>query len=56
MIHFLLAEVFEVAAAVPATGLVHLVEILQRQMLVRARGRTVNNKQIYSTHVDFIEH
>jgi hypothetical protein len=29
---------------------VHLVEHLESQMLVWARGCTVNNKQIYSSH------
>jgi hypothetical protein len=44
-------NVVVVAATVPAFGTVHVVEHLEREMLVRPRGRTVNNKQIYSTHI-----
>jgi len=36
-------DVVVVAAALPATGLVHLVELLQRNMLVRSARSTVNN-------------
>ena len=36
-------DVVVVAAALPATGLVHLVELLQRNVLVRSRCCTVNN-------------
>ena len=43
-------DVVVVAAAVPAFGTVHVVEHLESDVLVRAGGCTVNNKQIYSTH------
>ena len=43
-------NVVVVAAALPATGLVHLVELLQRNVLVRSRGSAVNHNQIYSSH------
>ena len=36
-------DVVVVAAALPAFGFVHLVEPFQRNMLVRPRGRAVNN-------------
>jgi hypothetical protein len=36
-------DVVVVAAAVPSLSTVHLVEHLERQMLVRARGCTVND-------------
>ncbi len=36
-------DVVVVAAALPATVLVHLVELLQRNVLVRSRCRAVNN-------------
>ena len=36
-------DVVVVAAALPATGLVHLVELLQRNVLVRSARSTVNN-------------
>jgi len=36
-------DVVVVAAALPATCLVHLVELLQRNMLVRSRCRAVNH-------------
>ena len=44
-------DVVMVAAALPATGLVHLVEPFQRNMLVRSRCRAVNDYQIYSSHI-----
>ena len=44
-------NVVVVAAAFPATGLVHLVEIIQRQVLVRARCRAVNDNKVYSSHL-----
>ena len=37
-------DVVVVAAAVPSLSTMHLVEHLERQMLVRARGRTVDYK------------
>ena len=43
-------DVVVVAAALPATCLVHLVEPFQRNMLVRSRCRAVNDYQIYSSH------
>ena len=43
-------DVVVVAAALPATGFVHLVEPFQRNMLVRSRCRAVNDNQIYSSH------
>ena len=43
-------DVVVVAAALPAACLVHLVEHLQRQVLVRAARRAVNDNQIYSSH------
>ncbi len=43
-------ELVVVAAALPATCLVHRVEPFQRNMLVRSRCRAVNDNQIYSSH------
>ena len=43
-------DVVVVAAALPAAGLVHLVEHLQRQVLVRSARRAVNDNQIYFSH------
>lgn len=43
-------NVVVVAAAIPAFGTVHLVELLERYTLIRPRGRTVNYNQIYSSH------
>ena len=43
-------DVVVVAAALPATCLVHLVEPFQRNMLVRSRCRAVNDNQIDSSH------
>jgi hypothetical protein len=39
-----------IAAAFPASGLMHLVELLERNALVGPRGGTMNNDQIYSSH------
>ena len=44
-------DVVVVATAVPAFGTVHVVEHLERQVLVRSRGRTVNNNKVYSSHL-----
>ena len=44
-------DVVVVAAAFPAAGLVHLVELLQRNTLARPRGGAVNDNKIYSSHV-----
>ena len=43
-------DVVVVAAALPAAGLVHLVELLHRDVLVGAARRAVNNNQVYSSH------
>ena len=43
-------DVVVVATAVPAFGAVHLVEQLERHMLVRPGCRAVNDKQIYSSY------
>ena len=43
-------DVVVIATAVPAFGTVHLVELLERNVLIRARCRTVNYNQIYSSH------
>ncbi len=43
-------DVVVVAAALPAAGLMHLVEHLKGEVLVRAGGRAVNDNQIYSSH------
>ena len=43
-------NIIVVATTVPAFGTVHLVKLLERNVLVRPRGRTVNYKQIYSSH------
>ena len=40
-----------VATAVPTFGTVHLVELFERYTLVRPRSRTVNDNQIYSSHI-----
>ena len=45
------SDVEVVATALPATGLVHLVKLLQRNVLVGARGSAVNDNQIYSSHI-----
>ena len=44
-------DVVVVATAVPSFGTVHVVEHLERQMLVRPRGCTVNNNKVYSSHL-----
>ena len=44
------SDVVVVAAAVPAFGPVHLVEKLERYMLVRAACRTMNDYKINTTH------
>ena len=44
------SDVVVVAAAVPAFGSMHLVEQLERQVLVRPACRAVNYNQIYSSH------
>ena len=46
-------DVVVVAAALPATGLVHLVEHPQRQVLVGAARRAVNDNQVYTSHFLF---
>ena len=43
-------NIIVVATTVPAFGTVHLVELLERNVLIRARCRTVNYNQIYSSH------
>jgi len=43
-------DVVVIAAALPAAGLVHLVEHPQRQVLVGAARRAVNDNQVYSSH------
>ena len=43
-------NVVVVAAAFPAAGLVHLVELFQRQVLVWAARSTVNHNKVYSSH------
>ncbi len=43
-------DVVVIAAALPAAGLVHLVEHPQRQVLVWAARRAMDDNQIYSSH------
>ena len=43
-------NIIVVATTVPAFGTVHLVELLERNVLIRARCRTMNYNQIYSSH------
>ena len=43
-------NIIVIATAVPAFSTVHLVELLERNVLIRARCRTVNYNQIYSSH------
>ena len=47
-------DVVVVAAALPAAGLVHLVELLHCDVLVGAARRAVNDYQIYTSHFLFI--
>ena len=44
-------NIIVVATAVPTFGTVHLVELFERYTLVRPRSRTVNDNQIYSSHI-----
>ena len=46
-------DVVVVAAALPAFGFVHLVEPFHGNVLVRSRGRAVNDNQIYSSHSSY---
>ena len=43
-------DVVVIAAALPAAGLVHLVEHPQRQVLVGSARRAMDDNQIYSSH------
>jgi hypothetical protein len=48
-------DVVVIAAALPAAGLVHLVEHPQRNMLIRSTRRAMNYNQVYSSHFYYIE-